>query len=103
MRRITSFLAAAVLLMSGPLYAHGNMDHILGTVAKIAGSVVTVAKDGKSTDVMLTETTTYEVNGAAGKQSDLKVGDRVVIHAVKKDGKEVAHEVRLAHPAKATP
>jgi hypothetical protein len=103
MRRITNFLAAAVLLVSGPLYAHGNMDHILGTVSKIAGNVVTVAKDSKSTDVTLTATTTYEVNGAAGKQSDLKVGDRVVIHAVKKDGKEVAHEVRLAHPAKTTP
>jgi hypothetical protein len=100
MKRISSFLAAAVILMSGQAFAHGNMDHILGTVAKIIGSVVTVAKDGKSTDVTLTETTSYELNGAAAKVSDLKVGDRVVIHAVKKDGKEIAHEVRLAHPAK---
>lgn len=101
MNRIYRMLIFPLLFLSFPAFAHGNMDHILGTVTKIAGNIVTVEKDGKTTDVVLESTTTFESGTAAAKQADLKVGDRVVIHAVKKDGKEVAHEVRLAHPDKA--
>jgi len=101
MKRIHRLLLIPILLLSIPALAHGNMDHILGTVVKIAGNVVTVEKDGKTTEVVLETATTFQVGTAAAKPNDLKVGDRVVIHAVKKDGKEVAHEVKLAHPDKA--
>ena len=100
MKRIISIAVLALLTLGVPAFGHGNMDHILGTVTKIAGNVVTVEKDGKSTDVVLAASTTYEMNGKAGTQSDLKVGDRVVIHAMKMEGKETAHEVRLVHPTK---
>jgi hypothetical protein len=90
-------LALGILTIAIPAFAHGNMDHILGTVKSIAGDVVTVEKDGKITEVLLAADTTYETNGQAAKQADLKVGDRVVIHAVKVSGKETAHEVRFAH------
>ena len=78
MKRIISILAIALLTLSGPAFAHGDMDHVMGTVTK----------------------TTYEANGTVGKQTDLLVGDRVVIHAMKMDGKETAHTVRLVHPHK---
>jgi hypothetical protein len=100
MKRIISIVAIALLTFGVPVFAHGDMDHVMGTVTKIVGNVVTVEKDGKTTDVALAPFTTYEVNGAAGKQSDLTVGDRVVIHAMKMDGKETAHSVRLVHPHK---
>jgi hypothetical protein len=100
MKRILTIAAFALLTLNLPAFAHGNMDHILGTVTKIVGNVVTVEKDGKSTDVVLANSTSYEFGGKAGTQSDLKVGDRVVIHAMKMDGKETAHEVRLVHPGK---
>ncbi len=93
---------AAVLLFAFaiPAFAHGNMDHVIGTVTKIDGNIVTVVKDGVSTQVALIASTTWEVSGKPGIQADLKVGDRVVIHATKVNNVETAHEVRLAHPAK---
>ncbi len=98
MKVFRCFVASALLLFSLPAFAHGNMDHILGIVKTIAGNVVSVEKDGKVTEVTLVKTTTYEVNGHPGKINDLRVGDRVVIHAMKVEGKETAHDVRFAHP-----
>jgi ribosomal protein S1 len=100
MNRIARIASICLLTLSIPAFAHGDMDHVLGVVTKIAGNVVTVEKDGKSTDVVLAPTTTYEIGDKPAKLADLRVGDRVVIHAMKMEGKETAHEVRLAHPAK---
>jgi hypothetical protein len=94
------FIAICILLTASAASAHGNMDHILGTVVKIAGSVISVEKEGTITEVQLAATTQYEEAGHASSASNLKVGDRVVIHAAKEDGKEVAHEVRFSHPAR---
>jgi hypothetical protein len=99
MKRAYRLLAVALLVLSIPTFAHGNMDHILGTVTSIAGNVITVEKDGKLTEILLATFTTYETNGQPGKQGDLRVGDRVVIHATKMNDKETAHTIRLAHPA----
>ena len=100
MKRILMVVLMALTVMAIPAMAHGNMDHVLGTVSKIAGNVVTVEKDGVQTEVVLTATTSWETGGKPGKQSELKVGDRVVIHAMKRGGKETAHEVRYAHGGK---
>jgi hypothetical protein len=98
MKHAFRILAIAILSLGAFAFAHGNMDHILGIVKGIAGNVVTVEKDGKSTEVLLADSTTWETGGQAAKQADLRVGDRVVIHAVKVNGKETAHDVRFAHP-----
>lgn len=100
MKRIVGIVAIALLTLNVSIFAHGDMDQILGAVTKIVGNVVTVEKDGKAAEVVLAVFTTYESNGAVGKQSDLMVADRVVIHAMKMDGKETAHTVRLVHPRK---
>jgi uncharacterized protein (DUF2147 family) len=100
MNRISRFTALSLLTLAIPALAHGNMDHVLGTVTKISGNVVTIEKDGKSTEVVLASTTEFIVNDKPGKAADLRVGDRVVIHAMKMQGKETAHEVKLVHPAK---
>ena len=92
MKALSHIAAVLVLAFAIPAFAHGNMDHIIGTVTTINGKIVTVEKDGVST--------TWEANGKPGTQADLKVGDRVVIHATKINNVETAHDVRLAHPAK---
>ena len=95
------FLAIALsLTLTTAAWPHGGMEHILGTVVKINGNIVSVEKDGKTTEVELSSSTTFEYGGHAGKSGDLRVGDRVVIHAAKVNGKEVAHEVRFTHAAK---
>jgi hypothetical protein len=100
MKALSHIAAVLVLAFAIPAFAHGNMDHIIGTVTTINGKIVTVEKDGVSTQVALVATTTWEANGKPGTQADLKVGDRVVIHATKINNVETAHDVRLAHPAK---
>lgn len=80
-----------------PAYAHGDMDHILGTVLSIEGDLVTVMTDGKGSIVYLKPFTRYERAGKVSGRAELHVGDRVVIHAKKKDNHEEAYEVRLMH------
>jgi len=96
MKRILASIPA-LLLFASMAWPHGNMDHILGTVTKIDGNLLTVEKDGTTTQVQLKDSTTYETGGHAGKAADIRIGDRVVIHAVKVQGKEEAHEVRYTH------
>ena len=40
MKRTYIALALVLLLLSARSYAHGNMDHVLGTVKKIAGNTI---------------------------------------------------------------
>jgi len=96
MKRILASIPT-MLLFASLAWPHGNMDHILGTVTKIDGNLLSVENDGKTTDVLLKGSTTYETSGHAGKADEIRIGDRVVIHAVKVQGKEEAHEVRYTH------
>jgi len=93
-------LAVFALALPLPMLAHGNMDHILGTVTKIAGTTISVSTDSGVTEVLYNDKTTWEEGGKSSSASALHVGDRVVIHAMKMEGKEIAHEVRLSHPSK---
>src|SRR5271166_2510037 len=73
------FVLSAVLVL-----AHGALLHVMGTIAKIADTSVTVTgSDGKAVVVLLDAKTTYSRNSQAIKKADLKVGDKVVIHAEK--------------------
>jgi hypothetical protein len=101
-RLITALLALAV---ATTLFAHGGEEHITGIVKAIAAGSVTV-ETLKHETVMVLFTPKMEVTKSkvAAKITDLKVGDRVVIHAMKnKEGKYEAHEVEWgAAPAAAT-
>jgi len=94
-------LIAALLFVTAPLitYAHGDMIHVMGTVTALTDKTVTVTTtttDKKSIEVVLTETTTYENGSKPATSKDLKVGDRVVIHAVKVKDTLQAHDVRFS-------
>ena len=92
-------LIAALLLVTMPLlvHAHGDMIHVMGTVTALAGNTVTVSTtDKKSIDIVLIEATTYRNGPSPAAKKDVKVGDRVVIHAVKVKDTLQAHEVRFS-------
>ncbi|HZO99803.1 MAG TPA: DUF5666 domain-containing protein [Terriglobia bacterium] len=90
------FLAMAVVA-----WAHGDEQHVMGTVSKIDGTTITVkAPDGTPKTVMVTSDTKYEKAGAAAKLEDLKVGDRVVIHARKMGDMLHATSVRIGEAAR---
>lgn len=76
--------------------AHGGLEHVRGTVAKVSGQSVTVTTTaGKTVEVLLDAQTTYARANKPIQKSDLKVGDRVVIHAAEKGTTLTAHTVEV--------
>ncbi len=91
-------IAVVVLLLTLSLMAlaHGNEKHVMGTVTHISDNSITVETNAqKSVTVDVSDTTKFENSGAAANLKDLKVGDKVVIHADGSSGKLVAHEVHF--------
>jgi hypothetical protein len=94
-------LALAPMLLSSLAFAHGGMEHVRGTVAKVSDQSVTVTTtDGKTVEVLLNTQTTFTRADKPIQKSGLKVGDRVVIHATEKDEILTAHTVEVGISAK---
>jgi Domain of unknown function (DUF5666) len=95
----------AIFAMTAALAsAHGDKKHVIGTIEKVSADSVTVkTADGKSVDVKLVANTMYvSRDGKTSKQSDLAVGERVVIHATPTGDTLFADEVKFS-PAGAAP
>jgi hypothetical protein len=76
------------------------MIHVMGTVTALTEHSVTVqTTDMKSVEVAVTRTTTYEKGTQPASWRDMKVGDRVVIHAVKVKDNLQAHSIRFSEAA----
>jgi hypothetical protein len=91
-RSITALMTLAV---AATMFAHGGEEHITGVVKAITADNVTV-ENSKHEMVTVLFTPKMEVtkSKAVAKITDLKVGDKVVLHCVKnKDGKYEVHEV----------
>ena len=104
MKRMLMMLMGAVLF-AGLAFAHGDEQHVMGTVTKITDTTITVEvapKQGETQKaaviVNVVSSTKFEKMGVAATIKDLNVGDRVVIHAGKKAGKLEAHVVKIGMP-----
>jgi hypothetical protein len=96
-------LALTLALKMTPMIAlaHGGLEHVRGTVAKVSDQSVTVTTTtGKTVEVLLDAQTTYARADKPIQKSDLKVGDRVVIHAAEKGTTLTAHTVEVGVSAK---
>ncbi len=83
-------------LLAPMLLAHGNEKHVLGTVAKISDTEITVeTKTKEAVKVKIVAETKFVKSGAPATRKDLKVGDRVVIHAKPLGDTLEAQEVRF--------
>jgi hypothetical protein len=93
-------MLAMVAMMAALATAHGDKKHIVGTVEKVdSDSVVVKTADGKSVEVKLVANTMYvSRDGKTSKQSDLAVGERVVIHATPTGDTLAADEVKFSPP-----
>ena len=97
-------LALASTLLSSIALAHGGLEHVRGTVAKISDQSVTVTTTaGKTVEVLLDAQTTYARADKPIQKGDLKVGDRVVIHAAEKGEILTAHTVEVGVSASKKP
>ena len=98
-----SILTALGCLLIVPLaLAHGNEEHVMGTVTKItATSIIVQTTANKTVEVAVTDGTKFEKSGQPAVLHDLTVGDRVVIHAAKSKDKLTAHTVKFG-PARSS-
>jgi SHS2 domain-containing protein len=95
MKRQVSILIA-LLVFTTVLFAHGNEQHVMGTVTEVSERSITVeTKDKQKVTVTVVQETQFMKGASAETARDLKVGDRVVIHAVKQGEQLQAHTVRI--------
>jgi len=95
-------LLAMVLFTVGTTLAHGQEQHVMGTVTALTENSITVRTKAKDLITVYTmPDTKYEKSGRTRSITDLKVGDRVVIHAAKMNDKLMATEVRFGSAAHA--
>jgi hypothetical protein len=81
-RKLITTVALALALGASTVFAHGEMKHVLGIVREIgADQVVVDTKDGGKESITVDGGTQYFRGDAPAKPGDLKVGDRVVVHA----------------------
>ena len=80
--------------------AHGGEEHVIGTVTQVSDTSVTVKTTaGKTVSVGFDGKTTYARADQPIQKTDIKVGDRIVIHAVEVNEKLVAHTVQIGGAA----
>lgn len=89
-------LALTLLTISIAAFSHNGMEHVIGTVSAVQDTSVTVNTiQHKSVTVMIDPSTKFDQNNAPGTLKDLKVGDRVVIHAKENEsGKLIAVTIK---------
>jgi hypothetical protein len=93
-RRILTCVGCLLFALAAS--AHGNEEHVMGTVVKISNSTITVETTAKKTvEVAVTNKTKFEKSGQPAALHDLAVGDRVVIHAGKSENKLEAVTVKF--------
>jgi hypothetical protein len=86
----------AILTLAFVTLAHGNEKHVMGVVSKITDTEITVkTTDNQTQIVKISQETSFVKSGENATVKDLKVGDRVVIHAMPSGTDLVAHEVRF--------
>jgi len=94
------FLTACLMLTTSNAKAHGDLVHVIGVVAKVSDTTVSVkTKEGKTVEVQFGEKTAYLRAKVAIDKGSIKVGDRIVIHAAKVNDKLVAHTVEIGTAA----
>ncbi len=92
---VAGVLAAS--LVASPALAHGSAEHMMCTVRGASAERLELrTQDGKEVTVQLAPSTQIRRGAAAAQASDVHEGDRVVVHARKRDGHLVASEVKLA-------
>ncbi len=85
-----------VLFLNALIFAHGGMEHVLGTVTGITDHSLSVkTSEGAVTMVELDGETKFLKGDTPATIKDVRVGSRVVIHAHKHDNGLHAAEVKI--------
>jgi hypothetical protein len=89
-------LVICAIVLGTMAFAHGGMDHVLGTVAAMTGHSLSVkTRDGVIKTVEFDSETRFVKGDAPATVKDVQVGSRVVIHAHNHDNVLHAAEVKI--------
>ena len=103
MKRQISVLMA-ILVITAVAFAHGDEQHVLGTVTAVSEKSITVeTMDKHKVTVSVVAETTFTAGTAAATLKEIKVGDRVVIHARNQGQHLQADTVRIGSASIASP
>jgi hypothetical protein len=81
-----ALLTVAWLIVTASAFAHGNTQHVLGTVAAIDAKHIEVKTNkGTTVSVGLTKQTRYIEKGNPKSILPPSIGDRVVIEAIREE------------------
>jgi hypothetical protein len=93
--KIAWCLAVTAALLAVPVFAHEGFVHVLGTVAKISGNILTVKTAKGNVDVKLNEKTVFTKDGQKALPADMKPGMRVVVDIPEGAKEKIAHSVKI--------
>ena len=86
----------ALALAASPAFAHGGGSHLKGIVTAVSSDHITVkGADGHETTATVNDKTQVLRGSSRAKVSEVKEGERVVVHTHKQGGGLDAVEVRL--------
>lgn len=89
-------LTLVLILSAAVAFAHGNLEHLMGTVAGTSDHSITVkTRGGDVKEVEVNSSTRFLRGEIAVTLRDVHPGDRVVIHARKHNNQLQAAEVQL--------
>src|SRR5438034_9361534 len=101
MKGTIAVVALLLFTLSLIAFAHGKEKHVMGTVTSITDTSISVETTAKqSVTVEVNDKTKFEKSGAAAAAKDLKVGDKVVIHADASGDKLIGSEVQFGKKEK---
>jgi len=95
----TILAVGIILAVTAAAIAHGNEKHVMGTVSKVASDSITVTTISGEQTVNIVPATMFSNQGNKAALADVKVGDRVVIHAKQNGSSLVADEVKIGAPS----
>lgn len=94
--QLPAFAISLILVLSTMALAHGDQQHVMGTVTKVETESISVKTTTGEVKVVIILPTTKFVKGTAGVTlQEIKVGDRVVIHAKPEGNVLNATEVKI--------
>lgn len=97
MKRIAPMAFALSIALGEVAYTHGDEPHIRGTVVSTTGTTIVVKTTAGNNRTFVITADTKVVRGEARVTlKDIKVGERVVIHAMKHLDRVMASEIELA-------
>jgi hypothetical protein len=98
-RWLAPSLAATLLVIAAPVFAHGGFDHVMGTVAKLTGNVLTVTTAKGRVDIKMDDKTELTKDNHKAGLTDLTPGTRVLVDIPEGSKDRIAHSLKIGAAA----